>query len=168
MMWRALAAFAVLPGMAAGVIPALLTMAPRINGFQSQYFAICAALGALILASCVVTFYRRGRGTLAPWDPPKRLVVEDLYRFNRNPMYVGVVLILLGWAGLLGSGWHYIYAAAVALVFHLRVVSYEEPTMRRRFPEDWDDYQRHVPRWLISTRPYQSETESASNRSERG
>ena len=55
-------------------------------------------VGSGILFASVVSFYRRGRGTLAPWDPPKHLVVHDLYRFNRNPMYVGVVIVVLGWA----------------------------------------------------------------------
>jgi protein-S-isoprenylcysteine O-methyltransferase Ste14 len=113
--------------------------------------------GLFILFLCVVSFYRHGKGTLAPWDPPKRLVVADLYRYTRNPMYVGVTLILLGWAGLLGSMWHYLYALLMLIAFHLRVVLYEEPEMARLFPEDWANYKKNVPRWLIRARPYRPE-----------
>ena len=140
--------------MVAGVIPCLLMLLPNFHWFHSRYFLICVALGLLLLFLCVVSFYHRGSGTLAPWDPPKRLVVEDLYQYNRNPMYLSVALILIGWAGCLGSAWHYVYAFVMPLVFHLRVVLYEEPEMERLFPQDWADYKQNVPRWLIRARPY--------------
>ncbi len=108
--------------------------------------------GALIVLSTAVSFYRRGRGTLAPWDPPRELVVRDLYRFNRNPMYVGVVFVLLGWALLSGSLWLYAYACVVAIVFHLRVVLYEEKEMARLFGPQWEKYRAGVPRWGVRLR----------------
>ena len=154
-MGRALLAFLALPGMVTGVVPLLLMMLPASGWFQSWYFLISVGLGLLVLVRCVASFYRRGKGTLAPWDPPKRLVVEDLYQYNRNPMYVGVALILIGWAGVLGSAWHYLYALVVPTIFHLRVVFYEERELEKRFPEDWADYKKNVPRWLFNVRPYQ-------------
>lgn len=108
--------------------------------------------GAMIVLSAVISFYRRGRGTLAPWDPPCELVVRDLYRFNRNPMYIGVVLVLIGWALLTGSIWLYVYACAVAVVFHLRVVLYEEKEMALLFGPQWEKYRGEVPRWGVRLR----------------
>jgi hypothetical protein len=80
---------------------------------------------------CVRDFYVRGRGTLAPWSPPLRLVVDGLYRYTRNPMYVAVVLILLGWAATFDVHALYACAAAVAVAFHLRVRLHEEPFLAR-------------------------------------
>jgi protein-S-isoprenylcysteine O-methyltransferase Ste14 len=74
-----------------------------------------------------------GKGTLAPWDPPKRLVVVGLYRFTRNPMYVGITLMLIGWSLLVGSSWLFGYTAILALAFHLRILLYEEPRLEKQF-----------------------------------
>ncbi len=146
---RALLAVVMLPAIVAGVIPYLMLVLPPWPAFRSPWFWICAALGLAIFWFCFVSFLRHGHGTLAPWDPPQRLVVEGLYRHNRNPMYVGVLLILFGWAGVLGSVWHYLYACSLWLVFHLRVIWYEEPELATRFPDDWSVYQKHVPRWAL-------------------
>jgi protein-S-isoprenylcysteine O-methyltransferase Ste14 len=92
-------------------------------------------------------FYVAGKGTLAPWDPPKHLVVVGLYCFVRNPMYVGILIFLIGWALVMGSRWLAAYAVVLAIAFHLRVVLYEEPRLRRHFPEEWDAYAAAVSRW---------------------
>jgi protein-S-isoprenylcysteine O-methyltransferase Ste14 len=97
-------------------------------------------------------FYVAGRGTLAPWAPPRALVVTGLYRFSRNPMYVGVLLILCGWAAGFRSWPLAAYAATIATAFHLRVLLYEEPTLARLFGKDWDHYTRQVPRWIGTPR----------------
>ena len=152
--WKALAAFLTLPGVMAGVIPLAIMQLPRRPAPQSSWMIVPLLFGLLILVSSVVSFYRRGKGTLAPWDPPRRLVVEDLYRFNRNPMYVGITLLLIGWAGILGSAWHYLYAALLLVAFHLRVVLYEEREMQRLFPQDWPHYRANVPRWCLRLTPY--------------
>jgi protein-S-isoprenylcysteine O-methyltransferase Ste14 len=101
-----------------------------------------------LLLWTVRDFYVAGRGTLAPWAPPTELVVVGLYRFSRNPMYIAVVLVLVGWAvgfrsWLLGA-----YAVAIAIGFHLRVVFGEEPWLARTHGEKWSRYQERVPRWL--------------------
>jgi len=145
---RALAAFLLLPGTFAGVIPALIVSndGSRGNGFSVGWIPL--AFGVAILLWCVRDFYVAGKGTLAPWDPPKRLVVVGLYRFVRNPMYVGLMLLLLGWALVAGSPWLASYVAVFAIAFHLRVILYEEPRLKRQFPEDWAAYANAVPRWL--------------------
>jgi protein-S-isoprenylcysteine O-methyltransferase Ste14 len=103
--------------------------------------------GLAIVLSCVRDFYTIGKGTLAPWDPPKRLVVVGLYRFLRNPMYVGVLTWVAGLALFFGAGVLGIYTVLLAVGFHLRVLFYEEPTLSRLFPDDWAVYSRAVNRW---------------------
>ncbi|MBI4408473.1 MAG: isoprenylcysteine carboxylmethyltransferase family protein [Gemmatimonadetes bacterium] len=104
--------------------------------------------GAAIFFWCLWHFARTGRGTPAPIDPPKVLVVRGLYRHTRNPMYVGVGLVLLGEAALYASGVLLAYALGVLTAFHGFVLLYEEPTLRRKFGPAYDDYRRAVPRWL--------------------
>ena len=93
-------------------------------------------------------FYVAGRGTLAPWAPPERLVCSGPYRFSRNPMYVGVALILISWAVLFSSLILTAYAAIVLLAFHIRVIVGEEPRLARTFGADWQSYRTRVPRWF--------------------
>src|SRR4051812_32435188 len=105
-------------------------------------------VGTALLLWCVRDFYVAGRGTLAPWAPPKHLVVVGLYRVSRNPMYVAVLIVLIGWGLVFSSRALAIYAAVVALAVHLRVVTYEEPWLARTFGAEWLAYRRRVPRWL--------------------
>lgn len=152
MLRRALLAFLALPGLVAFAVP--LTIAwPVIRAGQFNPIAVIPlACGIALLAWCVREFLVSGQGTLAPWDPPRRLVSSGPYRRSRNPMYLAVTAILFGWAiafsswGLLG------YALAVAIVFHLRVVFGEEPRLDRTYHRHWKDYARRVPRWIFPTR----------------
>lgn len=155
MLLRAILAFLALPALVAGVFPWLISKIPASVVFKSAGGgSVLILIGGTILLASVVSFYRRGRGTLAPWDPPKHLVVQDLYRFNRNPMYVGVALVLFGWALITGNPWNYVYAVVIPLIFHARVVLYEEKEMQRLFGHEWEQYRRAVPRWGIRFRPY--------------
>ena len=104
--------------------------------------------GAAILLRCIWDFAVAGRGTLAPVDPPKELVVRGLYRYVRNPMYVGVLWILLGEAWLFVSLAMLVYVAVFFAWVHGFVVFYEEPTLRRKFGESYERYLRTVHRWL--------------------
>lgn len=106
------------------------------------------AVGATILIRCIVEFARSGRGTLAPVDPPKTLVVQGLYRYVRNPMYVGVTSVLLGEAALFQSSALLYYTAVWFLIVNLFVILYEEPTLRARFGESYEQYRRTVWRWI--------------------
>jgi protein-S-isoprenylcysteine O-methyltransferase Ste14 len=145
---RALAALLVLPGTYAAVIPALIVANDRWRGAGVPAGWIPLALGIAILLWSVRDFYVAGKGTLAPWDPPKRLVVIGLYRFVRNPMYVSLMFLLLGWALVAGSPLLGGYALFFAIAFHLRVVLHEEPRLKQQFTADWSAYTATVPRWL--------------------
>jgi protein-S-isoprenylcysteine O-methyltransferase Ste14 len=145
---RALFAFLVLPGLVAFVVP--LSIANGAAGWPafSTIGALPLAIGVTLLLWCVRDFYVVGKGTLAPWSPPKHLVTTGPYRASRNPMYVAVTLILLGWAiGFQSRGLAF-YALVVATFFHLRVVVFEEPWLGRTHGQAWTDYQRRVRRWL--------------------
>jgi protein-S-isoprenylcysteine O-methyltransferase Ste14 len=109
---------------------------------------VVAAVGLCLVLWCFYDFAVRGRGTPAPWDPPRRLVASGPYGRVRNPMYVGVLTILLGEAAFFGSYALLAWAAVTALLFHLVVVLYEEPGLRERFGSDYEQYLVNVPRWL--------------------
>lgn len=144
---RALLAFLALPGMVAFVVPLVITPADR-RHWVNPWGLAPLALGVIVLALTVREFYVVGRGTLAPWAPPRTLVTSGLYRYSRNPMYLGVLLIVSGWAVGLQSWPLVIYAAAVAMAVHLRVLLHEEPFLARTHGEAWTAYQAQVGRWL--------------------
>jgi protein-S-isoprenylcysteine O-methyltransferase Ste14 len=105
-------------------------------------------LGAAIYLRCLWEFASKGRGIPAPIDHPKQLVVTGLYRYVRNPMYVGVLLFLLG-ESLFLQYWDFLlYAMAWLLFAHLGVLVYEEPNLRRKFGSSYKDYTAAVHRWL--------------------
>ncbi len=149
MFLRALAAFVALPGMVAFVIPVWIGTSAHGPVQYPIAAAILLCLGTFLLLGCVREFYVAGRGTLAPWDPPRHLVTSGPYRISRNPMYLGVDTILAGWCTLWGLRTLIIYSALIVLGFHLRVLLYEEPWARRQFSAEWDAYRARVPRWLI-------------------
>lgn len=105
-------------------------------------------LGAAIYAWCVWDFASFGRGTPAPIDAPKKLVVRGLYRSVRNPMYVGVLCVMLGWSLLFVSATLLLYTATVATAFHLFTTLYEEPHLRQEFGDEYFQYCADVGRWL--------------------
>ena len=145
---RAVLAFVALPGMVAFAVP-LLLIAPSTRRQELSPWGLAPlGLGVAVLLLTVREFYVAGRGTLAPWSPPRTLVTSGLYRYTRNPMYVGVLLILCGWAIGFRSWPLAIYAAAVAIAVHLRVVLHEEPFLARTHGDAWTAYRARVGRWL--------------------
>jgi protein-S-isoprenylcysteine O-methyltransferase Ste14 len=108
--------------------------------------------GAALAVWCVLTFALVGRGTPAPFDPPRRLVVRGPYRVVRNPMYLGAATALVGAALYYGSAALLAYAVLFLLVTHLFVMAYEEPTLRRLFGDEYAGYCRSVPRWVPRVR----------------
>ena len=118
--------------------------------------ALLIGTGIVLLAACIWEFAHRGRGTLSPLDPPRRLVVEGAYRHVRNPMYLAVTLIVLGEV-LLGADrgllWFWLAWFAAANAF---VLGYEEPALRRQFGASYEHYAREVGRWVPRLRPYRS------------
>ena len=114
-----------------------------------RYFGVLPILiGTAIYFWCAWDFTFAGRGTPAPIDPPKELVVRGLYRHVRNPMYVGILSILLGEAVLFASRRLFAYTAVVFIFFFLFVVLYEEPVLRQKFGESYRRYCKSVPRWF--------------------
>ena len=110
--------------------------------------AVLVLLGLPVLLESFFRFAWVGRGTPGPPYPTERLVVSGFYRYVRNPMYIAVVSIVLGQGLLFGSTGILIYAACVAPLFHAFVMLYEEPTLRRRYGAEYEDYCRAVRRWL--------------------
>jgi protein-S-isoprenylcysteine O-methyltransferase Ste14 len=151
--------FFVAPAVVVGWVPWALTrweMGPAFQGFGAGRFLGSAliVLGAGMLVESFVRFAVRGLGTPNPLAPPEVLVVSGLYRYVRNPMYVGGVSAVLGQALVLGSARLVEYAAIVWVLFTLFVVLYEEPTLRRRFGASYELYRENVGRWWPRLRPW--------------
>ena len=119
--------------------------------------------GAAIMLRCIFDFGWRGLGTPAPFDPPRRLVVSGLYRWVRNPMYLGMGIFLVGEAILLPSIMRAMLILITILwaVVTLFIVLYEEPTLRRLFGAEYENYCRHVRRWLPRLTPFDKQTTAA-------
>lgn len=145
---RAALAFFALPGVFAVLVPATWLWLSSHTELVQPLGLVHLVVGFAALLWCVRDFYVAGKGTLAPWAPPTELVVVGLYRYSRNPMYIAVTLVLLGWALAFGSKGLLVYAAAVVLGFHLRVVLGEEPWLARAHGNLWEQYKSRVPRWL--------------------
>lgn len=109
------------------------------------------ASGALLYLWCAWDFTFAGKGTPAPFDPPKEMVVRGLYRYVRNPMYVAALLLIVGVAIQFESALILIYAGVVFTFFHLWVRFYEEPTLRRKFGASYERYCMKVSRWIPGT-----------------
>ena len=139
----------VLPGTLGVYLPLWIAQGPlRARGVVGLAGLALLALGAAIYAWCVWDFATFGGGTPAPIDAPKRVVTRGLYRYVRNPMYVGVLTFILGLAALHRSAPVAAYTAVVATGFHLFVRLYEEPHLRSVFGADYEAYCRRVGRWL--------------------
>jgi len=148
MFTRALIAFLLLPGLAAFIIPAAWLWYTGRTQLDQPIGVVVFAVGFVGLLWCVRDFYVSGKGTLAPWAPPQKLVIGGLYRYSRNPMYVSVALVLLGWAVSFGAPALYIYTLLVVTAFHIRIVRGEEPWLARTHGSDWQRYVSQVPRWF--------------------
>lgn len=140
------------PGAVAGWLPWLIVQerSPH-GGASAPASAILFAVGVSIYLWCVWDFAAFGRGTPAPIDAPTRLVVRGLYRYSRNPMYVGVLTTILAWATLYRAPVLVAYAACIGAVFHAFVMLYEEPHLLRTFGGSYDRYRAQVGRWLPGT-----------------
>lgn len=151
--------FWIAPATVAGVIPWYFTRwQPRTMLAEStpaQWLgALFIAAGAAVVVECFLRFAIKGRGTPAPIAPTRQLVASGLYRHVRNPMYVGVVLAILGQALLFRSLALLQYAVFVWLAFFAFVLLYEEPALRRQFGAEYERYRANVPRWWPRLRPW--------------
>jgi protein-S-isoprenylcysteine O-methyltransferase Ste14 len=124
---------------------------------------IVIALGVVIAFGCALEFAWRGIGTPAPFDPPRRLVITGLYRWVRNPMYVGLGVILLGEAITFPrlTTTMLVMIAALWLATTLFIISFEEPTLREKFGDDYAAYCRHVRRWIPRLHPFDNSQPAA-------
>lgn len=141
------------PGTITVLVPYWLVSARSIPFPQEMSLVRLIGLAVLLLACiiyiwCAWNFTFIGKGTPAPFDPPKKLVVKGPYQFVRNPMYVFVALSLIGEAIFFATTLLIIYAGVAVLFCHLWVVYYEEPSLRRRFGESYERYTTNVSRWL--------------------
>jgi protein-S-isoprenylcysteine O-methyltransferase Ste14 len=149
MLVRAITAFVALPGVVAFLLPVWIGTRAGRPLRHAVIAAIVLGLGTLLLLWCVREFYVAGRGTLAPWAPPRHLVTSGPYRWSRNPMYLGVITLLVGWCVLFDSRTLLIYTLAVTCAVHIRVLVAEEPWAARTFGAEWERYRRRCPRWVI-------------------
>ena len=139
------------PGTITVVIPyRLLGSGPKSVSSFGLIGASVIALGLAAYLWCAWDFATAGGGTPAPFEPPNILVLRGLYRIVRNPMYAGVLLILLGESITFASLPILQYGVIVWLFFHLFVVFYEEPTLRQKFGASYGEYCKTVPRWIPS------------------
>jgi protein-S-isoprenylcysteine O-methyltransferase Ste14 len=120
---------------------------PSAFGTWQLVGTLVGGVGAAVALSCILTFAFVGKGTPAPFDPPRRLVVQGPYRFVRNPMYVGAGLALAGAAVFYRSLALLAYGGVFVLVMHLVVVAYEEPILRRTFGKEYEAYCERTGRW---------------------
>jgi protein-S-isoprenylcysteine O-methyltransferase Ste14 len=168
---RSLSVLVLIPGTVAVFVPLQILQAggriawPRLSA-TSVLAAGLALFGFSILLLCVWDFFVQGKGTLAPFDPPRHLVVGGLYRFTRNPMYNGVLAALVGEAWLFRSTALLEYAAAVFILFHVFVLVYEEPALASQFGESYRVYRGAVPRWGFVLRPFTASSPGAGRSKE--
>lgn len=143
----------VLPGTVTIFLPRLIlaragAVVPETWGVAQYFGLLLVVAGAAVLLRCVWDFIVVGWGTLSPVEPPRHLVVTGLYRYVRNPMYVGVFLVLLGEIVFFASPALLIYTVAWFICVNLFVLLYEEPALRGKFGQEYDDYCRSVSRWI--------------------
>jgi protein-S-isoprenylcysteine O-methyltransferase Ste14 len=105
-------------------------------------------LGLYLVVWVSVAFVRIGQGTPIPIEPPTRLVIVGPYRYLRNPMYTGALLMVLAEALYFGSWWIVLYAAGLWAILHAFLVLLEEPQLQRRFGSEYENYLKTAPRWI--------------------
>ena len=150
---RSVGMVVLVPGAVAGYVPYLILRpirwpAPEALTLSHGAAAVLFLVGVSVLLTCVWHFARFGRGTLAPFDEPRRLVVQGLYRYVRNPMYLGVLAVLLAEAWFFRSTALLTYATGMLIVWNGVVVLVEEPRLRRKHGADYEAYCQEVGRWL--------------------
>lgn len=162
---RALRSTIALPGMALIVIPVLILWST--NSFNPGwdlpgwliflpylFGALLSGLGLTLLISTIRLFASRGKGTLAPWDPPVNLVVEGPYRYVRNPMHSGVFITLYGEGLLFGSVPILIFVTAVFVFHWFYIPLMEERWLKEKFGKEYLNYKRNVPAWIPRLSPW--------------
>ena len=178
MHWRLIKAIILLPGNVLVIIPAVILWVTGDNGFSAQLVTagsllfwlalIHGGIGFGLAVWTVRIFIKFGQGTPAPWDPPQKFVVRGPYRHVRNPMIIGVLLLLFAEAMMLQSGpilgWMIVFLIGNTIYFPL----VEEGRLEKRFGQDYRLYKAHVPRWIPRIRPWQPANDDANGGSAHG
>lgn len=139
----------VMPGTFAVLLPILITADRTAVGGAALGLALFLfAFGTVVYLRSAWDFAVFGSGTPAPTDAPKRLVTRGFYRYTRNPMYVAVLTVVVGWAVFFGAVMLVAYAALLFVIFSLFIRLYEEPRLAREFGGDYATYVSQVSRWL--------------------
>jgi protein-S-isoprenylcysteine O-methyltransferase Ste14 len=168
---RHLLAIVALPFLVAVLIPIWIARGNNVRlalvTTMPQLFAQIAGLGLLLIGlwlfvSSLRRFAGDGKGTLAPWDPPRHLVIRGPYRYVRNPMISGVLFVLFGEALMLLSGPHVQWALIFLVVNFIYIPLFEEQQLKKRFGEAYIEYCRHVPRLVPRLRPWTPPTSGGS------
>lgn len=142
------------PGVVAGLIPYLILRNKVDEPFTGPFHFykgigfLFSLIGLVIVFDCITRFAVQGKGTLSPADPTKKLVIKGLYRFSRNPMYIGVLMILIGETIFFQPNNLWIYTLFIFCMFYLFVLLVEEPRLHRDFGEEYEQYCRKVRRWF--------------------
>jgi protein-S-isoprenylcysteine O-methyltransferase Ste14 len=142
------------PGIVAGLIPLCIIsgninlLPVRMSGINHYAGLILFTVGVGILLSCIISFAIKGRGTLSPVDPTKKLVVDGLYRCSRNPMYLCVLMILAGETAYFQSIYLSFYLIIIFLAFSVFIRLHEEPRLLRDFGLEYQQYCKKVRRWI--------------------
>ena len=153
------------PALVLVLVPWLITRFRMPEGearVQVVVAALLIAIGLVPLFESMIRFIVVGRGTLVPVVPTQHLVVTGLYRYVRNPMYIGVVTVLAGEAVLFSSRHMLVYLAIAWLIMHLFVCLYEEPNLTRTYGEEYACFRRNVPRWIPRLKPWRIAPPSVS------
>ena len=164
--WKHIRVIILLPGMVTIVIPATILWPAETDSFDLWQSipasrvvlrligGICICLGMLLMVATIRLFVTVGNGTLAPWEPTQRLVVQGIYRQVRNPMISGVILVLLGESVLTASLPLFCWFVVFVVVNTAYIPLWEEPGLVKRFGEDYLNYKRNVPRWVPRWTPW--------------
>jgi protein-S-isoprenylcysteine O-methyltransferase Ste14 len=164
MLIRHLIAIAVLPFVVAVVVPTWLAQRGGVQLAAADTIPLLVVqlaglllllIGLALFISSLRRFAVEGEGTLAPWDPPRRLVVRGPYRYVRNPMISGVALVLFGEALVLLSRAHLAWALTFVVINGIYILLVEEPRLRRRFGASYAEYSHNVPRLVPRVRPWE-------------
>ena len=163
------AVFFVVPLFVAGIVPWWIVGWPLPSSDHSVPVAqaiggVLAAAGTLMVLDSFVRFAVKGMGTPAPVFPTRHLVVDGLYRYVRNPIYVGVVSVIFGQALVFGSPGLALYGALIWFLFDRFVGGYEEPTLRETFGSEYVEFCRHVRRWIPRLTPWRDANPSSTAR----
>lgn len=132
------------------------------NILPHNTFALIAGLlliftGLYIMILTITKFVRIGKGTLAPWSPTGKLVIDGMYRYVRNPMIIGVLIVLTGESIAILSLNIFIWTLIFFIINNIWYIFYEEPDLEKKFGDEYRKYKKSVPRWIPRLEPYKTD-----------